>query len=101
MLDKTIEVQHDPLNKTMYTFRSFENRGNLEIRLIGYQELRRENTRKRIYTVLKWYSFHNERDRYQSTFIPVEQIELPQAVKDAYIQWVLEGITFITTERKR
>jgi len=101
MLDKVIEVQISDLTKKTYHLRALERSSGLDIRLVAYQELKRESTRKRRYEVVKWYDWYNTRDRFRDNFIPLEEIELPQAVKMAYVEWLIEGLTFITTEGKK
>lgn len=92
-------IQVSDLTQKEYTLTYFAETG--EVRLTGYRELKRESTRKRKYTVARWYNWYNHRDRYKDTFIPLDQIELPPAVKQAFITDLIEGLTFITTEGKR
>lgn len=97
MAVKTVyELQISDLTKKEYTFAYFPDRG--DVRLVGYKELRRENTRKRTYEVVRWYNWYNHRDRHDSKFIPINEIELPQSVKQAFVHELVEGLTFITTE---
>ena len=101
MLDKIIEVQISELTKKRYHLRAFERQSGLDVRLVGYQELRRESTKKRKYEVVRWYDWYNNRDRHDKKFIPVEQVELPQSVKQSFITDLIEGMTFITTDGKK
>lgn len=98
MADKTFEIQTSDLTKKQYTLRYWGENG--DVRFVEYKELRRENTKKRKYEVVRWYNWNNTRDRHDSKFIPVEQVELPQAIKQAFVSWLIEGLTFITTEGK-
>jgi hypothetical protein len=96
MADKTFTIQISDLTKKEYTLRYWGEEGN--VRFVAYKELRRESTRKRKYEVVRWYNWHNHRDRHDAKFIPVEQIELPPAIKQAFVHWLIEGLTFITRE---
>ncbi len=91
------ELQISDLRKKVYVLQYFADNG--QVRLVEYYEMTRENTRKRKYDVIRWYNWHNHRDRNDPKFIPVEQLELPHAVKQAFVQQLIEGLTFITTER--
>ena len=98
MADTTYTIQTSDLTKKEYTLRYWgEER---KVRFVGYKELRRESTRKRKYEVVRWYNWNNNRDRHDPKFIPLDQLELPEAVKQAFIRDLIEGLTFITTESK-
>ncbi len=96
MADTTFEMPIDDLHKRQYTLRYWGESG--DVRLVEYKELSRESTRKRIWNVDRWYNWHNNRDRHQSTFIPISEITLPQIIKDRFIQELITGLRFITKE---
>jgi hypothetical protein len=95
---ETIEIQITNLHKKEYRLLYDGDRNT--VRLVGYKELVRESTRKRIYKVMRWYDWYNKRDRHDDRFIPVEQIELPFAVKQNFVNKLIADMTFITTESR-
>ena len=95
---ETIELQISDLRKKEY--RLFYDGDKNTVRLVGYRELVRESTRKRKYNTVRWYDWYNKRDRYQDSFIPVEEIELPFSIKQAFVNNLIENMTFITTESR-
>lgn len=95
-MDVKITEYIDQLHNKEYVLRYWPEDG--KVRLVSYKELTRESTRKRIYTVIRWYDWHNHRDRDDKRFIPVDLITLPQSVKQEFVNQLIESLTFITRE---
>lgn len=95
MSDYTYTIVHDPLTRTQYTLRYFAERNT--VRLVGYYEMHRDTPRKQKWIIDRWYDWHNQ-DRRDVRFKPISEITLPQAIKQQFMQELIESMTFIITE---